>query len=270
MQQILMMNPGTLPIWFAGLVFFVVTARGRPFRHLGWIYLVLLTLMLIGQKSRPDRIADVYSVLFAGGGALLTDLCRRQRFRGMRWVLPVVLLLSGAALAPVGLPLLPPRLTADYAAALGVVPQIEKGEGKRTQLPQWLADRLGWEQLVDDVAAVAAQMDATERKGAIILAPTYGQAGALELLGRGRNLPRVYSSHNSYSHWGPPADPVDAAIVLGPFEEDAVGQFFDDVKLAGVHDCDWCMTWRDRTPIWLARSQKVRFADVWLRLKHYE
>jgi 4-amino-4-deoxy-L-arabinose transferase-like glycosyltransferase len=178
-QQILTMNPGALPVWLAGLVFFLTTARGRPFRHLGWIYLVLLVLMLIGQKSRPDRIADVYIVLFAGGGALLTDLCRR-------------------------------------------------------------------------------------------LAPSYGQAGAIELLGRGRDLPRVYSSQNSYSHWGPPNDPVDAAIVMGPFGEETVRWLFDEVKLVRVHDCDWCMTWRDKMPIWLARGQKVLFADAWLRLKHYE
>lgn len=226
--------------------------------------------MLIGQKSHPDRIADAYIVLFAGGGALLSDVSRRPTLRGLRWAFPVVLLLSGAALAPMGLPLLPPQLMADYTASLDLVPQIEKGEGKRAQLPQWFADRLGWEQLVDDVAAVAAEMNPTERTRAIVLAPSYGQAGAIELLGRGRDLPRVHASQNSYSDWGPPHDPVDAAIVMGPFGEDTVRWLFDDVKLVRVYDCDWCMTWRDLAPMWLARGQKVLFADAWPRLKHYE
>jgi hypothetical protein len=269
-QQVLTMNPGALPVWLAGLVFFLATARGRRFRHLGWIYLALLVLLLIGQKSRPDRIADAYIVLFAGGGALLSDLSRRLKLRGLRWVLPVVLLLSGAALAPVGLPLLPPRLMADYTAALSLVPQIEKGEGKRSRLPQWFADRLGWEQLVDDVAAVAAEMTAAERERAIVFAPSYGQAGAIELLGRGRDLPPAYASQNSFFHWGPPDDPVDAAIVIGPFREDTVRRLFDEVKLVRLHDCDWCMTWRDLAPIWLARGQKELFADAWPHLKHYE
>ena len=146
----------------------------------------------------------------------------------------------------------------------------EKGEGKRAQLPQWFADRLGWEQLVDDVAAVAAGMNPAERERAIVLAPSYGQAGALEFLGRGRDLPPVYAVQNSYFHWGPPADPVDAAIMLGPFPEDAVRSLFDEAKIVAVHDCEWCMPWRDVTSIWLAQGQKVRFADAWPRLKHFE
>lgn len=269
-QQVLAMNPGTLPIWCAGLAFFLATARGRPFRHLGWIYPVLLLLMLIGQKSRPDRIADAYIVLFAAGGALLTGLLQGERLRWVRWALPVALFLFGAALAPMGLPLLPPQMAAKYAATLGVVPQIERGEGKRTELPQWFADRLGWEQLADDVEAVAARIDPQQRRRAIVLVPSYGQAGAIELLGRGRGLPPVYAAQNSYHDWGPPNDPVDVAIVMGPFSEETVRRLFDDVELVCVHDCDWCMKWRDQTPIWLARGQRMPIRRAWPSMKHYE
>jgi hypothetical protein len=270
LQQILAVNPGTLPIWILGLVFFLATPRGRPFRHLGWIYPVLLVLMLIGQKSRPDRIVAAYILLFAGGGAFLTDLLQRGRLRGLRWALPIVLVLFGTALAPVGLPLLPPTLMADYTAALGVVPQIEKGEGKHAQLPQWFADRLGWEKLVEDVVAVNAQIDTADGEHVVVVVPSHGQAAALEFLGRGRDLPQVYSPQNSYAHWGPPDDPVDAAIMMGPFSEDTVRWLFEDVRLARVYECDWCTPWRNHTPIWVARKQNVLFADAWPLLKHYE
>jgi hypothetical protein len=30
------------------------------------------------------------------------------------------------------------------AVATGLVPQIERGEGKRSAPPQWFSDRLGW------------------------------------------------------------------------------------------------------------------------------
>ena len=269
-QQVLFMNPSALPIWLAGLVFFLVTVRGRPFRHLGWIYVVLLLLMLLGQKSRPDRIADAYTSLFAGGGVLLGELSQRPRLRWLRLALPATLVAFGAALTPLALPLLPPQTTSNYAAALRIVPQIEKGEGKRSELPQWLADRFGWEELVNDVEAVAREIDPAERDRAVILAPSYGQAGAIELLGRGRDLPPVYATQNSCFHWGPPADPVDVAIVVGPVDEEEVRQLFNDVELAGVHDCEWCMPWRDEVPIWLARGQRVLFRDAWPQMKHYE
>jgi hypothetical protein len=269
-QQVLVMNPGALPIWLSGLLFFLFARRGRVFRHLGWIYVTLLLLMLIGQKSRPDRIADVYTVLFAGGGAFVSDLIRRDRLRWLRWTLPGVLLIFGVVLAPLGLPVLPPPMMAGYSARLGIVPQIEKGEGKRTAIPQWFADRLGWEKLVDDVEAVVSHMDTVERNRAIIFVPSYGQAGAIELLGRGRNLPPVYATQNEYFHWGPPVDPVDAAVVVGPFGEDLVRWLFDDVQCIRVYQDEWCTRWRNMAPIWLARKQKVLFRDAWPRLKHYE
>ncbi len=268
--QFLAMNPGATPVWIAGLCFFLLSERGRRLRHLGWIYLVLLGLMLIGQKSRPDRIAEAYAVLFAGGGTLLAGLWERPGVGWLRWVVPAVLVLAGGVLAPLGLTLLPPQQAARYAANLGIVPQIEKGEDKRTELPQWMADRLGWEQLVDDVEAAAGGIDPAERDNAIILVPTYGQAGALELLGRGRDLPPVYAAQNSYSHWGPPPDAANVAIVMGPFSAETVDRLFSEVAVVRVHDCEWCMRWRDEVPIWIARKPRVALRDVWVMLRHYE
>ena len=269
-QQILTMNPGALPVWVAGLVFLLVTKRGRPLRHLGLVYLMLLILMLVGQKSRPDRIAGAYPVLLASGGTLLGGLARRPGLGWLRLALPTVLVLAGLALAPLGLPLLPPPIMARYAAAMGVVPRIERGGDKVTQVPQWTAYRLGWDSYVDDVAAVVQEIPPEERRHAIILVPTYSQAGALELLGRGRNLPPVYATQNSYYHWGPPPDSVDVTIVTGPFPEAMVRDFYDSVELARVRDCDWSVPWVGKAPIWIARGQRAPLHEVWPTLKHYE
>lgn len=95
------------------------------------------------------------------------------------------------------------------------MPQVERGPGKRSELPQWLADRLGWEQLVDEVAAVRERLTPEERSHVVYFTPSYGQTGALEWLGRDRGLRPVYGTHNNWILWGPPRDPVDVAIVLG-------------------------------------------------------
>jgi 4-amino-4-deoxy-L-arabinose transferase-like glycosyltransferase len=266
-QQALFMNPLALPVWLGGLVFFLLTRRGRRYRHLSIVYLVLLLTMILGRQGRPDRIAGAYTILFAGGGVLLGEAFGR---RGLRWAYPVLLVLSGVAVAPVGLPILPPETTARYVAALGVVPQIEKGEGKQASLPQWLTGRLSWEKLVDDVAAVAAGIEPDERTRAVIVAPSYSQAGALELLGRDRQLPPVYATQNSYFHWGPPPDSADVVIIVGPFSEEGARYYFEEVELARIHDCEWCMPWRDEIPIWLARKPRMRFSEAWPELRHYE
>lgn len=269
-QQVLTMNPSAFPVWIAGLFFFLVTRRGRPFRSLGWLYLSLLVLMLIGQKSRPDRIADAYLVLFAGGGVVLSEWAKRRRMGWLRWYLAGTIALSGAALAPIGLPLLSPEIAAKYAAWIGVVPQIEIGEGKRSDLPQWLADRLGWETLVLDLDFAAAQLGPEEREHAIFLLPSYGHAGAVELLGRGKRLPPVYAVQNTYFHWGPPEDPVSAAIIMEPLDFELATALFEEVEPVRVYDCDGCLGWRDNAQIWIGRKPRMTFREIWPRLKHYE
>jgi 4-amino-4-deoxy-L-arabinose transferase-like glycosyltransferase len=268
-QQVLFMNPATLPIWCAGAVSLLAAPAGRSYRHLGWIFVVLILLILAGRQSRPDRMEGVYLILFAAGGVLIERLARRPRGRWLRLALPAALVLFGAALAPIGLPLLPPETAARYAGTLGIVPQIERGEGKRSELPQWLADRFGWGELVDDLEAVTATLDPDERRHAMILVPTYGQAGAVELLGRGRDLPPVYGTQNSAFHWGPPKETMDVAIVAG-FGKELLDRVFEDVEPARVHHCTWCMSWRDGITVWIARKPKFRWEEVWPKFRHYE
>ncbi len=264
MTQVIFVSPGTLPLWIAGLV----ALWKREVRHVALAYLALLAFMAAGHESRPDRIAGVYPVLFAAGGAWW-----ERRLAGRSALGPAALVAWlaawGAILAPLGLPILSPDRTARWAATLGVVPQFERGAGKRTDLPQWFADRFGWEQFVKDVAGVRAQLSPEEQGRVVYFAPSYGQAGALEWLGRDLGLTPVYSTHNSFYFWGPPADPVDVAIVIGNRRE-RLEELFGQVTLATVHDCDFCMPWRDRMPIWIVRRPRVRIADRWAEWKHFE
>ena len=199
--------------------FFLFTERGRPYRHLGWLFIALFVLMLVGQKSRPDRLAAAYTIVLAGGGTLLGHLAVGTAGRLALGALATALVVTGVLLAPLGIPLLSPETTARYAAAIGGVPQAELGDGKVSELPQLLADRFGWEQFVDDVASVVAGLDPHERRRTIIFAPSYGHAGAVEVLGRDRDLPLAYSGHNTNFFWGPPDEGVTTVVVIGEGEE---------------------------------------------------
>jgi hypothetical protein len=229
----------------------------------------MLALLTVAHESRPDRIAGAYPVLFAAGGVALERLLRAPGRSLLTWGLWLWLGLWSAALIPLGLPILPPATTARWATFLGVVPQMERGEGKRSALPQWFADRYGWEQLVDDVVAAAERLTPEERDRAVIFAPSYGQAGALEWLGRDRGLGPVYSTHNTYYLWGPPRDPVDVAIVVGN-DAATLGTLFEDVQLAKVYRCEFCMPWRDGMSIWIVRHPRGSIASHWPEWKHFE
>jgi hypothetical protein len=68
-------------------------------------------------------------------------------------------------------------------------------------LPQFYADRFGWQEEVDAIQGVVKRLPPEDRAHAGIFADNYGEAGALEFLGH--DLPPVISGHNTYWLWGP-------------------------------------------------------------------
>lgn len=82
-NQVLFMNPLTLPLWLAGLAFLLAARDLRRYRFLAWTYLVLLALVLASRVSRPDRIAGIYPVPFAAGAVAVERAAARG---GWRWL----------------------------------------------------------------------------------------------------------------------------------------------------------------------------------------
>lgn len=228
-------------------------------------------MMVFSGKSRPDRIAAMYPVLFAGGAVWIELLAQRAR---LGWIKPagVVLVVAlGLVFLPLAVPLLPPDLAGRYATASGVVPQIESGEGKASQLPQWLADRFGWEQFVADVEVAVSRLAPEQRGTAAIFVPSYGHAGALELLADA-DLPPVLSGQNTYYFWGREllaTRTVEGGILVGS-DPDDLEQIYAEVELVGVHRCNYCMPWRSEMPIYLVWGPQVPLADIWPQIKHFE
>jgi len=271
-NQVLVMNPVTAPLWLAGLGFFLFSRDGRVLRPIGWAYLLLLGSLIAAQSSRPDRLGAFYPALFAAG-AVLTE----RAVGGRRWPatgIVVVLVVGVIALAPLGLPLLPPATLARYVAALGVVPQIERGDGKRADLPQWFADRFGWEELVEQIAEVHRSLPPEQRERTLIVAPSYGHAGAVEQLWPGGEPPPVVSTHNTWFFWSRDVlaeKPFDVAIGIG--DREGLAHTYSEIEQVALYDCDYCIAWRDRMPIYLARRPHLTREELlalWERGRHFE
>jgi 4-amino-4-deoxy-L-arabinose transferase-like glycosyltransferase len=263
--QILFMNPITAPIWMAGL-FALLAGRWRGLRFIGWSALVLFALQIASQSSRPDRIAAVYPFLLAAG-AVATEEYIRNRFA--RGALVTVAAASAAALLPIVTPLLPPPALATYMTRLGLQDRIAIERGKTSPIPQLLADRTGWESFVDDIGRVYHNLPDDDRRRAVVLVPDYGHAGALELWGPGRGLPRVISPHNSYYLWSAGHTDADLLIAVGANPRDLKLLFRESALVDEVH-CEYCMSWRARMPIYVARQPIVPLNTLWARMRHYE
>jgi MFS family permease len=264
-DQALFTNPAVLPLWITGLGFLLVSKSAQKYRSLAWTYGILLLVMILSQSSRPDRIAAIYPILFAGGAVAIQSIQRQALRRGLNGVM-VVLLTGGFLIAaPLFTPLLSPRSTANLVTSLGVSLSIESGK-TRDPLPQWLGDRLGWRDLASAVSRVYHSLPPEEQVNTIIITSNYGGAGALELYGKEFGLPPVFCTHNSYHMWGPPADSVRTYIGLFVDRRD-LERGFEGVQDAAVQACEYCTRPQQRIPIYVARGPRFSITVEWPRFK---
>ena len=267
LNQILFANPFSLPLWIGGLGFFFFSGGGKKYRSFGWAYLFLLLVMIINGSSRPDRIAAMYTVLFAGGAAAIASI-RAASFRMPAIASIIVMLIVGGMIAlPIFTPLLSPSSTRSYISSLGL--SLDMEQGKRNEpLPQWLADRLGWRELASDVSGVYHGLPSQEQMNTVIVSTNYGEAGALEYYGPEYGLPHVFATHNSYHSWGSPPDSIHTFIAVFVDRRD-LQKMFDSVVEAKVHVCPDCTRQQRVIPIYVARGPHFTFSKEWPRFAIY-
>src|SRR5207237_8110177 len=104
--QLLIMHPLTRPVWLGGLYFYLCTQRGRPYRALGFAYLIIFALLII-LKGKIYYLAPAYPWLFAGGACAWEQTIPPLRRPWLRPVTVALLIGGGIIIAPLRSPVLP-------------------------------------------------------------------------------------------------------------------------------------------------------------------
>ena len=159
------MHPLTALLWIPGLAALLTWRRLSAFRPLGIAYVAIFALLVLNEKSRAGYLAPMYPVLFAAGAVALRG--RDARPAMGRPGVGALLVLGGAAVAPMALPVLPVETFVAYAAALGQKPESEEKK-EMGRLPQYYADMFGWREMTDAVSRVVATLPPAERAHAVI------------------------------------------------------------------------------------------------------
>ena len=221
------------------------------------------------ERQQPSRVSRTrLHLAVRGRGVAAEGWLAGRRVAWLRPAYAALLLLAGAAIAPLALPLLPIETYIRYARALGQAPETEERK-ELGQLGQFYADMHGWDSIVDAVAQAHATLTPDEQAAVRVFAPDYGIAGALDLLGRRRGLPAAISGHNNYWLWGPDGWDGRVTIVVGGSEA-RMGELFEQFERAGTLDCGLCMPYENGRPVWIARRLRRPVAAVWPLVKHYD
>jgi hypothetical protein len=269
--QLMLTHPFTFPVWLAGLSFYLFTRAGRPYRALGWAYVVMFLLM-IALRAKVYYLLPVYPVLFASGAVWLEGFFARlaERRPVLRWLKPasVALLIAGGALmAPLALPVLPLETLIRYQRALGLeAPRTEKL--RLAELPQHYADMHGWEEMTAEVARVYNSLPQEERALCAVFARNYGEAGAIDFFGARHGLPKAIGKHQNYFLWGPRDYTGACVITVGERERD-VRKSFDHVELAATITHPYAIPHENNLPVYVCRKPKRPLKEIWPDVKCY-
>ena len=266
-QQTILIHPLAAPIWITGLLGFFFSARLKPYRFLGWAYVVCYAALFV-LHGKSYYLAPVYPMLLAAGAVVVDFALDRRSTVWLKPAIAIVLLASGARLAPVTVPVFLPDHFVAYVKSLPFKLPVMEYEHQRAVLPQWYADQFGWQEIVDETAVAWSQLAPTERGDCAIFAQDYGQAGAVDFLGRRAGLPSAISGHQTYFLWGPRGYSGNCMIVLGDRRQ-RIEELFDSVQYVGT-SADNPYALEGEISVYICRGSRFgTLAQLWPEIKKW-
>ena len=234
----LLINVSVIYIWIAGLIVVGFSRQGKPYRFIGWSFVILLALLALGH-AKGYYALGVYPVLF-GFGAVGLERWTAKRLRFRRYTMVGATLVAGYGFIMVGLPVLPPRQLAEHYARNGIARSagaLRWEDLKDHPLPQDFADMLSWREMTRKVAAAYATLDAREKSQTLLFCDNYGQAGAVSYYGPQYGLPPAYSANASFLYWMPEDyDRFNVLLVVTDDKKEMEHPFIREFASAKVMD----------------------------------
>jgi hypothetical protein len=257
-QFIICANLFTLPLWLAGLYYYFFKATGRPYRLLGWLYLIPFGLFFAAQ-GRSYYLAPAYPMLIAAGAVVWEEWLAALPARPARvaWSAAWGMLVVGGLL---------------FGAVVLPIAPVNSGLWHMTQdIHDNFAEQIGWPELVETIAGIYATIPAAEKPQTGILAGNYGEAGAINLYGPAYGLPQAISGVNSYWLRGYGNPPPQTLIILG-FTRAQAEQLFNRCDLVGQVTNRYNIQNEETTDhpnIFICRGLRRPWSELWPQFRRF-
>ena len=267
LQQAMIVSPFTAPVWIIGVLALLMWPRLRPYRALGWSYVICYLIFFV-LHGKSYYLAPIYPMLFAAGAIAVESWLDRPLGTWLKPAIVTALLAGGAYIAPIMIPIFSPDHFISYMERLPFKLPVMEHAHMRAVLPQWYADQFGWNEIVAETAVAWDRLSPDERRDCGIFAQDYGQAGAIDFLGRRYGLPPALSGHQTWFLWGPRGYSGNCLIVLDDRRE-ALERLFKNVELVGT-SADNPYALERQIPVFICRGSKYgTMTDLWPRIKKW-
>jgi hypothetical protein len=282
--QLFAMSPVAAPLWIAGLGYGLFSPTLREARPAFWIFVVAFALLAVSGSAQLYYLGPAYPIVLAAGGVAVERLAVRRRWPWLPGATCAVLVLGGAPLLPIALPLLPPETLVACDRALSGDEHTQR-TAFDSELPGHLALRFGWPELARAVATARAALPAEERARVAVLAPSFAEAAAIDFFGPSLGLPRAIGTHNQYGLWGPGAAGDAVLLVVADEQNPRVAHqdrpagfrrgdtkrelagLCSEVQRLAVVDCRFCPPYLERKAVFACRGLQRPLAESWSELR---
>jgi hypothetical protein len=269
-EQTFLVNPLAAPVWLTGLVALLFSTRLRPYRTLGVCYLTCFSVLFV-LHGKNYYLSPAYPMLLAAGAVMVESLTSGEGRRWGVWVrtaVLAVLVASGIHLAPIVVPVLSPEAFIAYTRTLPLRLPVMEHSHARAALPQWYSDQFGWEEIVAETSRAWDRLPVDDRKDCGIFAQDYGQAGAIDFLGRRYGLPKSLSGHQTWFLWGP-RDYTGNCLVILDDSREKLETLFERVEYVGT-SADNPYALEKGIDVFICRGAKFgTLAALWPKLKRW-
>jgi hypothetical protein len=261
------MNPLLLPLWLAGLYRIFRRFNGVDYSFFGFLFLSTLTVMFF-MHSPARMLAELFMPLISAATVFAEELSGRVRWeKGMKGIAATYLLAVGFMSIPLSLPIL--KIDQVKALNKSIMPttlNVKEFHGMSFTVSPVLTGRLGWEKLVQGVAAVYDELPPEERAVAGIYAEWYMSAGAIDQLGPAHGLPHAVSGSLTYYLWGPGYS-WDVMIVVSGMAS-PVTVFFNECELKATVPYEYDVP-VGKPYIYVCRNPAIPAKAIWKTMKSY-
>lgn len=206
---------------------FIFLFKNNRRLHLPLAVSILLSIAFLSFKNGKTYYFYPIILTLIPFGAIFWEQLLLQKRKWMMYLLSI-LLLSGAVLIPFGMPVY------SFNHYLSEIYPFEKKEikgGKFAVKYDEYYTKQKWATTLQELKSVYDSLPPQERKITKIWGKHYGQAGAVNVLGSGYNLPKAFSYHGSFYSWAPEGEMPQTILALSYDVGDFFNPYFEEVKL---------------------------------------
>jgi hypothetical protein len=267
-HQLLPNNLAAVPVWLTGFGMLLFRKQWAAYRFFGYCYLILcLAIFFLGGQFY--FMIPIYGVLIAAGSVGIEQWLGggadpgRRRLK-LRFAIPAAYVLLSIPVLPYFVPVLPVDLLIKYVRPLGVTAGIKTEDSQVRELPQHMADRFGWEEIVRDVAGVYKEARDSSASTIGIIAGDWGEAAALHVHGRSLGLPEPISTDGWYYFETLDRNDFQKQYVAVGVSRARLRSIFARVERKAVFTNPYCRPNENNNSIFLCSGLKVDLRNYWI------